>query len=166
MKFIGVRTEWHKPNLEDARMFSFQNDYPEMIRELAAIYDRATRSGQELDSAQRIWDALPDALVEAAEDVLEAAMAPIDEDNAHRKNWAQVEDLASELEEKAEKLALSIWEEQLAAGIGEDGEAVDEDRLGDWIANRTYPEAKLLDAAAGDVSALAEVRAEAGLPVI
>jgi len=36
----------------------------------------------------------------------------------------------------------------------------------DWIHNRTYPITRLWEAANGDVSALAEVRAEAHLPVI
>ena len=35
-----------------------------------------------------------------------------------------------------------------------------------WLSNRTYPWTDLLEAANGDVSALARVRAEAHLPVL
>jgi hypothetical protein len=36
----------------------------------------------------------------------------------------------------------------------------------DWLSNRTYPWTRLYDAAEGDGEALAEVRAEAHLPIL
>lgn len=63
-------------------------------------------------------------------------------------------------------LAMSLWAEQIARGMGEPGEQADSTCLDDWLLNRTYPIETLSAAAAGDVAALAEVRAEAGLPVL
>lgn len=51
--------------------------------------------------------------------------------------------------------------EKLAVEQGE----VDYDAI-NWLSNRTYAFTDLYDAANGDVSALAKVRAEAGLSVI
>ena len=62
-------------------------------------------------------------------------------------------------------LALALWREQLAAGLGDPGEVADDAGLPDWLANRTYPLSRLDDAIRGDVSAIVEVRTEAGLPV-
>lgn len=67
------------------------------------------------------------------------------------------------LSEQAVELVLRIWGEQYAMGIGDippTAELVDE-----WVVNRTYPPSVLEHAAAGDVAALAQVRAEAGLPL-
>ena len=64
-----------------------------------------------------------------------------------------------------EELALIIWKEQIARGMGESGETVNPDHLNEWFNNRSYP-LEVLDAAAnGDLEALAAVRAEAGLPL-
>lgn len=62
--------------------------------------------------------------------------------------------------------ALSLWDQQIEAGIGLEGEAAAVDNLGDWLDNRTYTRETLERAAAGDVEALALVRSEAGLPVL
>lgn len=51
--------------------------------------------------------------------------------------------------------------EQLAAEQGDE----EFDAIA-WLNNRTYPWADLWEAANGDVSALAKVRSEAGLPVL
>jgi hypothetical protein len=64
----------------------------------------------------------------------------------------------------AEALALALWREQLAAGIGAAGDEASEEGLDDWLSNRAYNRARLIGAARGDVAALVEVRAEAGLP--
>ena len=56
-------------------------------------------------------------------------------------------------------LALTLWREQIDAGLGEPGETADDARVSDWMLNRTYPPERLDDA-------IAEIRAEAGLPVI
>lgn len=68
----------------------------------------------------------------------------------------------------AADLAMAMWQEQIGAGIAAPGEEVDEAGLKDWLYNRTYtwPWRILERAAAGDVAALAEVREEAGLPVL
>src|SRR5579864_1202896 len=71
-------------------------------------------------------------------------------------------------EEDADKvitLAMALWTEQLAGGLGEPGEEVDIDRLADWLSNRTYGWKVLLEAANGDISAVDHVRREAGLPL-
>ncbi len=70
------------------------------------------------------------------------------------------------IDQPARDLALKLWQEQIAAGIGQPGEVVDPDELGEWLANRTYSLSRLLEAAHGQVDALAEVREEAGLPVL
>lgn len=72
----------------------------------------------------------------------------------------------STLSQKAKDLALQIWKEQLAAGIGEPGETATLDGLDEWLANRGYPLATLEAAARGDVEALVIVRQEAGLPIL
>lgn len=74
------------------------------------------------------------------------------------------------LTESARALALAIWREQLAGGSGDPSEEallLDGD-LTDWLGNRTYPDKSLMLIAAvrGDVTALAEVRTEAGLPLL
>lgn len=68
----------------------------------------------------------------------------------------------------AANLAMSLWQEQIAAGIAAPGEEADECYLDDWLYNRTYPWPwRILErAAAGDAVALAEVRKEAGLQVL
>lgn len=66
--------------------------------------------------------------------------------------------------EKAKKLALQIWYEQAMRGIGDS--SVDPQAIDDWIINRTYPLSVLERAATGDVQALAQVRTEAGLPLL
>lgn len=63
-------------------------------------------------------------------------------------------------------LALTLWREQIALGLGAQGEIADDLALPDWLSNRTYPLALLDDAIAGDVAALAEIRTEAGLPIL
>lgn len=65
-----------------------------------------------------------------------------------------------------DSLALTIWREQIECGLGEAGETADDARLSDWLSNRTYPLSLLDDAIAGDVAAIAEIRREAGLPVL
>lgn len=80
-----------------------------------------------------------------------------------------MERLGSEAtEEDADKvitLAMALWTEQLADGLGEAGEDVDIERLDDWLSNRTYEWTDLLQAANGNVSAMDHVRREAGLPL-
>lgn len=66
----------------------------------------------------------------------------------------------------ARNLALAIWSEQIAAGIGAPGESADISLLGEWLSNRTYPLAVLESAADGSTAALATVRSEAGLPIL
>lgn len=51
--------------------------------------------------------------------------------------------------------------EALAAEQGDE-----QGELQDWLFNRTYEWVRLWEAANGDVAAIAEVRAEAGLPVL
>lgn len=70
------------------------------------------------------------------------------------------------LTQKAKNLALEIWKEQLAAGVGEPGEVADPERIDEWVWNRTYPHSLLEEAANGDVEAIAEVRNEAGLSIL
>lgn len=70
------------------------------------------------------------------------------------------------IDQPARDLALKLWREQIAAGIGQPGEAADSDDLGEWLVNRTYSLSRLLGAAHGHADALAEVREEAGLPVL
>ena len=65
------------------------------------------------------------------------------------------------MEEKIIRLVLDIWAEQAQRDISPD--EVDPDLIEEWIANRTYPASVLEAAADGDVTALALVRAEAGL---
>jgi len=65
------------------------------------------------------------------------------------------------MNDKVKQLALSLWAEQSQRGISPD--EVDPDLIEEWIANRTYPASVLEAAADGDVTALALVRAEAGL---
>jgi len=72
----------------------------------------------------------------------------------------------NKLSEKAQAFALEIWKEQLAAGIGKPNEVAESDRIDEWILNRTYQHGLIEDAANGDVAAIAEVRNEAGLPVL
>lgn len=62
------------------------------------------------------------------------------------------------------ELAIALWTEQLAAGMGQPGEVACLDGLDDWLANRTYPLHTLEAAARGGVAALYAVRTEAGLP--
>jgi hypothetical protein len=69
------------------------------------------------------------------------------------------------LSDKAIAIALAIWREQLARGLGYPGEVVDESRLEEWVANRTYGEDVLEEAAQGDVAAIVRVRSDAGLPI-
>jgi len=67
----------------------------------------------------------------------------------------------------ADDLAMELWEEQIVRGLGEPGECATREHLDDWWANRTIREREVYDrAAAGDVSALAQVRTEAGLPIL
>lgn len=68
------------------------------------------------------------------------------------------------ISENARRLALMIWAEQAASGIGP--ATVDPAQLDDWLVNRTYPLTLLEQAASGDVAALLEIRIEAGLPAI
>ena len=65
-----------------------------------------------------------------------------------------------------DELALALWREQLARGLGDPGEVADEERLDDWWSNRSEPVETYDRAAAGDVAALVAVRTEAGLPVV
>lgn len=63
-------------------------------------------------------------------------------------------------------LARALWEEQLAEGLGHPGETVTAAGLDDWLRNRDGDTLQALqDAADGDLSALAVVRINAGLPV-
>jgi hypothetical protein len=64
-----------------------------------------------------------------------------------------------------DELALELWREQIARGLGEPGKVADLQGVMDWLANRTLPLADYITACNGDVAALARVRAEAGLPV-
>jgi hypothetical protein len=64
-----------------------------------------------------------------------------------------------------DELALELWKEQLARGLGEPGEVADLQGVMDWLCNRTLPIADYIAACRGDVAALALVRQEAGLPV-
>lgn len=75
---------------------------------------------------------------------------------------------ASGITYAAAALAMALWQEQISTGIAAHGEEVSEASLGDWLYNRSYswPWGVLERAAAGDVAALAEVREEAGLPVL
>ncbi len=68
--------------------------------------------------------------------------------------------------QSAINFALSIWSEQIEAGLGEAGETANPSDLLNWLRNRTYDVTTLVDASAGDVEAIAIVRAEAGLPVV
>lgn len=68
------------------------------------------------------------------------------------------------ISENARRLALMIWAERAASGIGP--ATVEAERLAEWLANRTYPLTLLERAASGDVTALLAVRIEAGLPAI
>lgn len=62
-------------------------------------------------------------------------------------------------------LARALWEEQLAVGMGYPGEQVTAAGLDDWLGNRDGATLRVLqDAAQGDLSALAAVRVDAGLP--
>ena len=70
------------------------------------------------------------------------------------------------LSERARQFVLEIWQEQLAAGIGEPGEVADLEHIEDWVYNRTYTYALLEEAASGGVAAIAEVRTEAGLSLL
>ena len=63
-------------------------------------------------------------------------------------------------------LALELWAEQIRRGMGRPGESADPDNIEAWLGNRTYQASTLNDAAGGDVAALAQVRDEAGLPVL
>jgi hypothetical protein len=69
------------------------------------------------------------------------------------------------LSDKGIALALAIWREQLARGLGQPGEVVDEANLDEWLANRGYGEDVLEDAAAGGLAAIVRVRSDAGLPL-
>ena len=62
--------------------------------------------------------------------------------------------------------ALSLWDQQIEAGIGLEGAPDAVENLGDWLNNRTYSRETLELAASGDIEALALVRSEAGLPVL
>lgn len=62
------------------------------------------------------------------------------------------------------ELALALWQEQIARGIGDPGEVVDPTALGDWWSNRILPTCVYDAAATGDPGALVRVRTEAGLP--
>jgi hypothetical protein len=64
-----------------------------------------------------------------------------------------------------DQLALDLWREQIACGLGAPGEVADIQSVMDWLANRTLPLSDYVAAAQGDVAALARVRVEAGLPV-
>lgn len=69
-----------------------------------------------------------------------------------------------------EELVRALWQEQIKRGVVPRDEIVDDTLIEDWIDNRNYctdgSEDDILNlAAAGDVAALAQVRAEAGLPV-
>lgn len=87
-------------------------------------------------------------------------------------NWSvrqYLGDAATEQDaEQAIKLALAIWQEQIDAGIGNraDDEWPTRANVRDWLDNRTYDWTRLVEAARGDVGALAEVRTEAGLSVL
>jgi len=70
------------------------------------------------------------------------------------------------LSERALQFALDIWTQQIAAGIGEPGEVATMAAIENWVYNRTYTYALLEEAASGDVAAIAEVRTEAGLPLL
>jgi hypothetical protein len=69
------------------------------------------------------------------------------------------------LSPKAQALALAIWEEQLVAGYGDPGEVAEPERIDEWVLNRTYEYSLLEEAANGDLTAILEVRIEAGLPI-
>lgn len=65
----------------------------------------------------------------------------------------------------AKELALATWREQIAMGLGYQGEVADPAHLDDWLGNRTYQLELLQRAVDGDIAALVQVRAEAGLTV-
>ena len=62
--------------------------------------------------------------------------------------------------------ALAIWQEQINSGLGNANEWATRAHVMNWLENRTYEWTRLYEAASGDVAAIAEVRAEAGVPVI
>lgn len=68
--------------------------------------------------------------------------------------------------QSAINFAMSIWSEQIEAGLGEANETVNASGLLNWLRNRTYDVTTLINASAGDVEAIAIVRSEAGLPVV
>ena len=78
-------------------------------------------------------------------------------------------DMATEQDaEQAIELALALWQEQIDSGIGDraDDEWPTRANVRDWLDNRTYDWTRLVEAARGDIGALAEVRNEAGLSVL
>ncbi|HXF45345.1 MAG TPA: hypothetical protein VNK91_04420 [Burkholderiaceae bacterium] len=69
------------------------------------------------------------------------------------------------LDDEAYRIALEVWKEQIADGLGEAGEVADMENIHEWLANRDFDPALLLRAAHGKVDALVAVRVAAGLPV-
>jgi hypothetical protein len=70
------------------------------------------------------------------------------------------------ISDKAVELALTLWREQLDAGMGYAGEDANPATLDEWLLNRSYDAGTLERAARGDIEALAVVREEAGLPLL
>ncbi len=68
-----------------------------------------------------------------------------------------------DLETKMRQIALALWEEQYALGIGP-ADPPDPDRVDEWIDN--HSRYLLLKAAQGDVDALIYLRQECGLPIL
>jgi hypothetical protein len=62
--------------------------------------------------------------------------------------------------------AIAIWQEQIDSGLGDANEWATRAHVMNWLENRTYDWTRLYEAASGDVAAIAEVRAEAGLPAL
>lgn len=87
-------------------------------------------------------------------------------------NWSvrqYLGDSATEQDaEQAIGLALALWQEQIDSEIGDraNDEWPSRAKVRDWLDNRTYDWSRLVEAARGDVGALAEVRTEAGLSVL
>lgn len=74
----------------------------------------------------------------------------------------------AQLTDAGRALAMALWREQLAAGLGYVGEEADEDLLTDWLGNRSFgePITVLNCAAAGDVASITMARVGSGLQAI
>lgn len=66
----------------------------------------------------------------------------------------------------AASLIVSIWQEQINAGIGEPGETADIDHVADWIGNHSLTIDTYNSAGNGNVASITVIRQEAGLPAL